>query len=283
MNFAFKLIASGLIALPTMGFAQGATESEPQAQVVSSAVSQQGLTNSDIIKMQSVGLSESIILSSVNTQPAAYDTSTDGLMALKEAGLSDAVVAATITRNATMKAGLQNRRSTNSPSAPGLPAGVDEVGVYYQDRNNTWVPIQSEVLNKKSGGVLKHIATDHIIKEDVNGHVKGAESETKLSADTNILIFMQDSYTASDYVLVSLHRNSNNREFRAVTGGVFHSSSGATKDTVEFGSQKVAPHMYRLTFSNPPSPGEYGIVPPGAIATTTLAARGKIFSFSITE
>jgi hypothetical protein len=51
------------------------------------AQAQQGLTNSDILKMQSAGLSESIILSSINTQPAAYDTSTDGLLALKKAGV----------------------------------------------------------------------------------------------------------------------------------------------------------------------------------------------------
>ena len=56
--------------------------------------------------MQSAGLSESIILSSVNTQPAAYDTSTDGLLALKKAGVSDAVVAAMISRNAAMKSGV---------------------------------------------------------------------------------------------------------------------------------------------------------------------------------
>ena len=40
---------------------------------------QQGLTNADIIKMQSAGLSENIILASVNGQPAAYDTSTDDI------------------------------------------------------------------------------------------------------------------------------------------------------------------------------------------------------------
>jgi hypothetical protein len=50
------------------------------------AQAQQGMTNTDIIKMQSAGLSESIILSSVNTQPAAYDTSTDGLLGLSGEG-----------------------------------------------------------------------------------------------------------------------------------------------------------------------------------------------------
>jgi len=249
------------------------------------AQAQQGLTNTDIIKMQSAGLSESIILSSVNTQPAAYDTSTDGLLALKKAGVSDAVVAAMISRNAAMKSGVGNPSGTNLPSAApaGPPPGVDEVGVYYQDKNKAWHPIPSEIVNTKSGGLLKSIATDGIVKGDMNGHIKGAESPTKLTTGSNILIFMPETYSANDYILVKLHQNSNNREFRAMTGGVFHSSGGATKDTVEFGSQKLAPHVYELTFVAPLTPGQYGIIPPGAMTTSNLAAGGKIYSFSITE
>jgi hypothetical protein len=246
---------------------------------------QQGLTNVDIIKMQSAGLSENVILSSVNSQAAAFDTSTDGLIALKKAGVSDAVVAAMISRTAAMKSAVANPAGTNLPSATptGPPAGVDEVGAYYQDKNKSWHPIPSEIVNTKSGGLLKSIASDGIVKGDTNGHVKGAESPTKLTTGTNILIYMPETFSANDYVLVKLHKNSNNREFRAVTGGVFHSSGGATKDTVEFGSQKLAPHVYELSFAVPLSPGEYGIVPPGATATSNLAAGGKIYSFSIIE
>lgn len=249
------------------------------------AEAQQGLTNTDIVKMQSAGLSEGIILSSVNTQPAAYDTSTDGLLALKKAGVSDAVVAAMISRNAAMKSGVGSPSGTNLPSAApaGPPPGVDEVGVYYQDKNKAWHPIPSEIVNTKSGGVLKSIATDGIVKGDMNGHIKGAESPTKLTTGSNLLIFMPETYSANDYIVVKLHQNSNNREFRAVTGGVFHSSGGATKDTVEFGSQKLAPHVYELTFVSPLTPGQYGIIPPGATTTSNLAAGGKIYSFSITE
>jgi hypothetical protein len=246
---------------------------------------QQGLTNSDVIKMQSAGLSESIILSSVNNQPAAYDTSTDGLLALKNAGIPDTIVAAMISRNAAMKSGVSNPSGTNMPSAApaGPPPGVDEVGVYFQDKSKAWHPIESEIVNTKSGGVLKSIATDGIVKGDTNGHVKGAESPTKLTTENRILIFMPETYSANDYILVKLHRNSSNREFRAMTGGVFHSSGGATKDTVEFKSLKLAPHVYELTFIAPLAPGQYGIIPPGATTTSNLAAGGKIYSFSITE
>jgi hypothetical protein len=250
------------------------------------AEAQQGLTNTDIIKMQSAGLSESIILSSVNTQPAAYDTSTDGLLGLKKAGVSDGVVAAMISRNAAMKSGVVNPSGTNlnpvaAPAGP--PAGVDEVGIYYQDKNKAWHPIPSELVNSKSGGLLKSIATDGIVKGDMNGHIKGAESPTKLTTGVNILIYTPETNSPTDYTLVKLHQNSNNREFRAMTGGVFHSSGGAAKDTVEFGSQKMAPHVYELTFITPLSPGQYGIIPPGATASSNMAAGGKIYSFSITE
>ena len=118
------------------------------------ATAQQGLTNADIIKMQSAGLSENIILASVNGQPAAYDTSTDGLLALKKAGVSDAVVAAMISRNAAMKSGVSNPTGTNLPAAApaGPPPGVDEIGVYYQDKNKAWHSMPSEIVNTKSGG-----------------------------------------------------------------------------------------------------------------------------------
>jgi hypothetical protein len=249
------------------------------------ARAQQGLTNADIIKMQSAGLSENIILASVNGQPAAYDTSTDGLLALKKAGVSDAVVAAMISRNAAMKNGVSNPAGTNVPvpAAAGPPPGVDEVGVYYQDKNKAWHPVPSEIVNTKSGGLLKSIASDGIVKGDMNGHVKGAESATKLTTGSNLLIFMPETFSANDYILVKLHKNSDNREFRAMTGGVFHSSGGAAKDTVPFGAEKLAPHVYELTFGAPLSAGEYGILPPGATATSNLAASGKIYSFSILE
>src|ERR1700685_943615 len=168
------------------------------------AAPQQGLTNADIVKMQSAGLSESIILASVNGQPAAYDTSSDGLLALKKAGVSDAVVAAMIPRNAAIKSGVSNPAGTNmaaaAPAEP--PPGVDEIGVYYQDKDKAWHSIPSEIVNTKSGGALKSIASDGIVKGDTNGHIKGAQSATKLATGSNLVIYMPETFSATDYILV---------------------------------------------------------------------------------
>ena len=87
----------------------------------------------------------------------------------------------------------------------------------------------------------------------MNGHIKGAESPTKLTTGSTLL--MPETYSVNDYILVKLHQNSNNREFRAATGGVLHRSGGAPKDTVEFGSQKLASSCLRADVRSPSHPG----------------------------
>ena len=46
---------------------------------------QQPLNNDAIIKMAKAGLSDDVIVTSIQSSPGAYDTSTDGLVALKKA------------------------------------------------------------------------------------------------------------------------------------------------------------------------------------------------------
>ena len=57
-------------------------------------VAQQALNNDSLIKMVKAGLSEDVIIITINASTGAYDTSADGLIALKAAGVSDKVIAA---------------------------------------------------------------------------------------------------------------------------------------------------------------------------------------------
>jgi hypothetical protein len=97
------------------------------------------------------------------------------------------------------------------------------------------------------------------------------------------LVVAPDSVAITEYILLRLHQNGNNREFRSMTGGVFHSSGGASKDMVEFESKKVAPHRYLITLPNAKA-GEYGFLPPGAVGSQNAAgSTGKVYSFSLLE
>jgi hypothetical protein len=68
--------------------------------VSSLLVAQQTLNNDSIIKLVKAGLSDDLIVSTINAAPGGFDTSADGLIALKTAGVSDKVVSAIVTRSA---------------------------------------------------------------------------------------------------------------------------------------------------------------------------------------
>jgi len=57
-------------------------------------IAQQALNNDSVIKLVKSGLSEDLILSTIRGSTGTYDTSAAGLLALKDAGASDKVIAA---------------------------------------------------------------------------------------------------------------------------------------------------------------------------------------------
>lgn len=61
-------------------------------------VAQQALNNDSVIKLVKAGLSEDLIVSTINASPGTYNTSADGLIALKSAGASDKVVSAIVLK-----------------------------------------------------------------------------------------------------------------------------------------------------------------------------------------
>jgi hypothetical protein len=238
--------------------------------VPAKAVPMKALTNDSILRMVKAGLGDDLILQSIRLQPGDYTTDADALVALKEAGVSDRVIA-----------GMMNKgRVQIIPVKPVAISDVDEIGVYYKDRQGKWQPIDAEIVHIKSGGWVKSTLTDGIVKQDRNGHVNGRESTLLLPRPIEFLIYAPDGVEASEYDLLRFRLNSDNREFRALTGGVFHSTGGAQRDEVAFKPVKTAPHTYQFTLGENTPGGEYGILPPG---TGNVTNGGKIYTFAVTE
>lgn len=241
---------------------------------------QQAMNNDAVIKLIKAGLSDDLIVTTINGSPAAYDTSADGIIALKTAGASDKVIAAIIARVAAPAAPAA---APQAAAPPTRPAGIDDVGVYYRDRNGAWINLEPEIVNFKTGGVLKSIASDGLVKGDVNGHIPGKTSKNVLTFPVLLAVYVPEGTDIAEYQLLRLRESGNAREFRSVTGGVFHSSGGASRDNVQFQSTKIAPRVYQITLDQPLGKGEYGLLPPGAVSSSNMASGGKIYSISIPE
>ncbi len=242
-------------------------------------MAQQTLTNDGVIQMKKAGLSDDLILATIQATQAKFDVSPSGLIALKSAGLDDKLLEAIVNKASGLKS--SSAAAPNPDSA--LPPGIDEVGVYYQNKSGTWTEMMPEVINYKSGGFLKSLATDGIVKGDMNGHIPGKQAKFVTTFPVHIALYVPEGTAPTEYLLLRLRVNSNNREFRSMTGGVIHSSGGATRDQVPFTATKIAPRVYAFTLDSKLGKGEYGIMPPGSITTSNLASSGKIYSLSITE
>jgi len=250
------------------------------------------LTNDSIVKMVKAGLGESIVLTTIGSQPGRYATGPDDLIALKGAGVSDKIIAAMLAAGSNAPPAIPADGAAPpepTPAAPppaAAPAGgaplVAEIGVYYK-KNDAWEDLNPEVVNFKTGGVLKGIATAGIVKGDVNGHLNSPHSPNRLSVPVDILVYTPEGVAITEYQLVQLHESKDAREFRTVTGGVMHVSGGATRDLVNFDSRKLAPRTYEIVLTKL-NPGEYGLLPPASSDATASTGRvGKIYSFRILE
>ncbi len=130
------------------------------------------MSNDTVLRMHQAGLADDLILQTIATQPGRYDTTPDALISLKQAGLSDPVLAAMSNK--------ARRQITGTPPAEVQVSPVNEIGVYFKDKNGQWQPMESEAVHVKSGGFVKSTLTRNIIKEDRNGVVSGREASLLL-------------------------------------------------------------------------------------------------------
>ena len=89
---------------------------------------QQAMNNDSIIKLVKAGLSDDLIVSTINGSAGSYDTSADGIIALKTAGTSDKVVAAIVNKVAVttqpVPAPIPPMTQQTQPVNPGAVQGV---------------------------------------------------------------------------------------------------------------------------------------------------------------
>lgn len=62
-------------------------------------LAQQAMNNDAVLKLVKAGLSDDLIITTINSAPGTYDASADGLIALKQGGASDKVVSAILTKS----------------------------------------------------------------------------------------------------------------------------------------------------------------------------------------
>jgi hypothetical protein len=303
------------------------------AVTMATAQAQKPLTNDDVVQMVKAGFDEGTITTAIDAGDPAFDTSVQGMMALKGAGVSEKLIAAML--NATKrKAEAEERKAAEAKAAEARAAEAraaeakaaeaaaaakaeaeakakaeaeakareaeknkdipEDVGVYMKLKGSL-VEMFAEPVNSRSGGVGKSMLTMGWTKGHVNGAVSGPKSKLQVGSPVDIIIKCKEGETPSEYQLLRLDEKGDRREFRAVTGGVIHASSGTDKNAIPFDFQKIGSRTYRLKIPDLKK-GEYGILPSGGASVGGVGGgvsgqsvqggsmnSGKLYTFGIIE
>jgi hypothetical protein len=273
----------------------------PVFLVALSALSQEPvkrLANQDVIAMVQLNLSDDVIIAKIRSVSAvgagntAFDTSIDGLKALKDAHVSDAVIKVMIDPSQPSPVIV----SGANPVAldPNLPP--PEVGVYW--RNGTsFVLIQGRAIDQtKVGGRAGSYFTDGMRNQHWDAYLEGPASLNIIKERRpSFYFYVPDGNDASDYVLIKLNKKSDRREFQVGSfGGVSGGKTGVKKDKeVAYKAEHVAIRTYRVTLTDDLKPGEYAFFMGTGMMSTMSGARGgnrsggaasgRLYDFSVPE
>lgn len=258
---------------------------------------QKRMSNEDVISMVQMGLSEDVIVAKIRAVNASdpsslgFNTSVEGLKALKAANVPDGVIRVMVNPAAAPPPVImQAAPMTMDPNLP-----PPEVGVYWRD-GTRFVMIDGQILaNAKIGGKAGSMFSMGFKGFHWDATLNGSHSPHVIrDRRPTFFVYVPDGGSSSDYVLLKLNKKGDRREFQIGSlGGKLGGGKAGVKSDKEIGfeSEHVGIRTYKVTLTQDLKPGEYAFF----MATgqqvggtesgrgTGGAASGRIYDFSLPE
>jgi hypothetical protein len=254
------------------------------------------LNNQSIIEMVSLGLSDDVIIAKIRSVSEAdalkFDTTIDGLKALKAGKVSDEVIKVMINPAPTPATVIATGSSISLDA--NLPP--PEVGVYWKN-GATFILIQGQAISQaKAGGRAGSYFSYGIRGQHWDATLNGPTSNNHVKDRRPLFYFyVPEGTDASDYVLIKLEKKGDRREFQIGSfGGVSGGKSGVKREKeVLFKAEHVGIRIYKITVDGEFKPGEYAFfmgtgtqsnMSSGRVSSSSGgSAAGRVYDFSITE
>ncbi len=243
-------------------------------------LAQEVLTNDSILKLVKAGLGEDMIVNMVKTQTSNFALNTEDIVALKNGGVPDKVIAAMITKGS----GLM-KPATAEPAAKveaplttkdGVPL-PEELGVY-RLKDGQYLTVPPEILNLRTARGAQMLV-GVFANAKLNGWVTNPHSSTRLSPSVEFVVKLPEGTDPAEYLCVMFEVKKDRREVELARGRI-NFSTGTQRNAVPFENEKLAKQIYRLKFGVLKK-GEYGLLPPGANISANATSAGKIYTFLV--
>jgi len=255
------------------------------------------ITNKDVIDMTALGISDDVIIAKIRSAAAGgtlqFDTSIDGLKQLKADKVSDEVIKVMI--NPAPPAASVVVAATPITNDPNLPP--PEVGVYWKN-GNAFARVEGQAISQaKVGGKAGSMFTYGMRNEHWDAYLNGPQSNNVIQDRLPVFyIYVPDGASSSDFVLISLEKKGNRREFQIGSfGGITGGKSGVKREKeIAFTAEHAGIRTYKIKLAAAMQPGEYAFFM-GTGQSSTMAggqtggarsggaAAGRVYDFRIPD
>jgi hypothetical protein len=127
------------------------------------------LTNNTVMVMTKAGLSQDVIVSSINSHEGSFKTEPDDLVALKKAGVGDKVIAAMLAKSQQKPkdlTGASDSLNAHPPSPPTVPTGIVEAEIGSGDLKPARFANLFVIPADKAGPIIKGIDDLRRVKDN---------------------------------------------------------------------------------------------------------------------
>ena len=230
------------------------------------------MTNSDVMALASAGLGDDVIETKIHAASGTnFDTSVDGLKALKAAGVSSSVIRVMIDPSAPVVVPAAAVAAA-AVVDPDDPSSAHSPGIYIQapGKDGGLHLIKLDHITSKgtkTSGMWLSGATYGIAKAHTKASIDGSAA-TMHTQDTNPVFyafipednttFGGSGITVKDFTLIRLDPKNETREVNTATISPWGFSTGTDQKAEQgFATDTVKPGVFKLTLIQALPPGQY--------------------------
>ena len=234
-----------------------------------SLTAQEVLTNDSLVALKKAGLSDAIIISKIRSSQTKFDVSTKGLIGLKNAGLSDQVIEAVVNAGSAPA----TPPAATAPAAPAAAAATATKETIYHLAAGKYVE-----LNPASSSMETNVSFYSNKSELV---LKGRKAQYRVTDKKPVFY---SAWGPNEAPLVRMKPGSDHDDRNLKIGGGSFMPFGGTQsygvrseDKIDVDAEKDARGLYKMTPKEPLKPGEYAFV----LTFGSAAGSGRVYDFGI--
>lgn len=265
------------------------------------ASAQQLMNNDEVITLTKAGLNPTLIVGKIKTSKTDFDLSTDSLIKLKQAGVTDDVVAAMLEAKSgksisAAPAAVQGRASgdPNDPMAP------HTYGIYIyemKDGQPKMTQLQPNVSaqNRTGGGFTAAVTPFGLGKMKTKANLPGRNASLQITDTLPVFYFYLDTTsgglntasgipsTPNEFTLVRFNQRSDNREVTIAKTNSWGSKGGLSDEyVVALKAEDMGNGVFKVTPQGDLKKGEYGFYLVNSGNSNAAQGMGsKFFDFGV--